>query len=139
MAKRVHNSKGQVTISRISGDTDWIEIRIIENNSRVEFVTARLSFEGFAKALTGLGNSPAELELINLSELGRRAENKEEFLKCDGHSESSRHKAVRKTEVDGWESRAGDVDNHHRIKASGVSVVFFRHVGKSFVEEEVAE
>ena len=54
---------GTLTISRpMSSEGQWIEITIQDDGSR-ESITAKLTLEDFAMAVTGLGYRPCEMEI----------------------------------------------------------------------------
>lgn len=127
--------KGALTISRVhSQDGDYVEIRIYDDKSHIEFLTVRASLVEFANALLGSGYREIEMELRGLSSIGMTAENKEVFVKCE-NNDAARKKAVKALEIDGWHARQDDVTNHHRITNNGVTVVFFRLTGKPFIAQ----
>lgn len=129
----------EVQISRIYGaETHAVEIRLMDKISRTVFAEVLLTLEEFSQALFG---TPSEgvIEYRGLNKLGTRKENKVELLLCDPWNQEQRHRALRIAETDGWKARHGDIDNHHnfvRGQSEGVRVVFFRNVGKSYVEQE---
>lgn len=45
---------GNITISKVTGDTDWIEIRVEDDDSATQILVIRLSLEQFAHAVTGM-------------------------------------------------------------------------------------
>jgi hypothetical protein len=70
------NIKGQLTISRWKGndDTEGINIELIDADSHVRFVVVNISLEDFAKAITGLGYVPVDLDVRGLDKVGKIAE-----------------------------------------------------------------
>lgn len=127
--------RGRVTIARYSDNKSdgGIRIELTDNQSRVRFATALLTFEQFSKAVTGMGEIEVELEVRRLDLVGKTAENKTEIIKMtypygDEKKKVALRKAVAKFEVDGWVARTGDTENHNNAKADGIHVVFFRHV-----------
>jgi len=80
--------KGKITISRLSygDDRERIEITIRDDASRVNFVTADLSYEDFTKALTGMNETPCNLKIDCLRFVGKSKETKSfefEIPGCD--------------------------------------------------------
>lgn len=129
--------KGQLTISRptSSSGAEWIEIEFNDEDAGIRFAKFRVSLTNFAKALTGLGYVPGEIELRGLDRVGMKSENKTEHIPCEPPYGDKKKLAVLKEkvkalEVDGWVSRHGDIENHHCYTRGGVTVVFFRHVPK---------
>lgn len=131
--------KGSVTISRVHGDKDVVEIRLEEENSGIEFATLTLELEGFARAITNQGHVKGELEVVGLDKVGWKAENKVEFVPFTGKALeigheglAARRKACLALEVDGWAGDKSDLENHHRRvykkNRQGAMVRFFRHV-----------
>lgn len=127
----------EVQISRVYGaDSHEVEIRIVDTVSRKRFFEAHIPMKHFGDILFG---RPMEVsaELTALATLGMRHEVKEELLFCDPRNDAERSRALRAAEVDGWKARPGDIDNPNRfVRGKGVNVVFFRNVGKSYVEQE---
>ena len=135
------NMKAGLTISRIHGSEDYaVEIRIRDEHSRIEFIEMQLTLEQFATALFGTPVSEVDVELRGLEKLGLTAENKTEIVKCDPWDEAARNEALKAYEVDGWKARSGDINNSHNFRTAkgttGVVVVFFRHVGESYIAQE---
>lgn len=62
----------QICISRPQGnDGSYIEIRLIDVNSRARFFEGRMSLEDFAECLTGLSNRPISGEVRGLENVGK--------------------------------------------------------------------
>jgi hypothetical protein len=129
--------KGQLTISRPSNGRgeEWITIEFRDEDAGVRFAQFRVSTADFARAITGLGYIPGEIEVGGLHLVGTKAENKTEFIECeppygDKAKKATLLKKIEALEVDGWKSRSGDWDNHHNYTRKGVSIVFFRNVPK---------
>lgn len=114
--------QGKITISRPqwSDGTETITIRLQDENSRIEFVEARMTLQAFAQAITGLGHRDVELEMHGLDLVGKRIEHKEELVFVPGESYEPRHKkfaqmAIEAFELDGWKGSLRDADNSKRI------------------------
>lgn len=67
---------GNITISRVycNMEDDYIEIRIRDDLSCEEFVTAKLSLATFATAITGLARAECKIELHGLDRVGKKHE-----------------------------------------------------------------
>lgn len=70
--------KGKITISRVSGGNTngHINITIEDAESNIQFFDGDMSFEDFAKAVTGQGYLPIEFQARNLTNVGKRRETK---------------------------------------------------------------
>lgn len=133
------NLEGKLTISRInhgSGE-DYIEIRVIDTGSSIEFVTASVDFKSFAEALTGLGYRPCKVEIVNIEDVGKKREHKQVevyFPIFYGVKISTiAMNAMKAFEIDGWLGDESDLKNSHRwIKGPdgghGARVSFTRFV-----------
>jgi hypothetical protein len=65
--------KGNISISRVtSGGHDWIEIRIGDDASRIEFVEAKIEMEEYARLISGLSHQPCEIEVRGVNHIGKR-------------------------------------------------------------------
>jgi len=71
---------GTVSIGRWSDGTIRIEIR--DELSRVKFVSATMSPEAFAHAVTGLAEQDAELEVHGLEYVGKRKVTEKRQIAC---------------------------------------------------------
>jgi len=69
--------KGQISISRVFGDESYIQIEIIDKNSRAHFLEIRMDFEEFAKCLTGQSHIDMEFTPRGLYVVGKIKEQKE--------------------------------------------------------------
>lgn len=125
-------SDGRITISRYM-NSDQIAVELTDDLSRVRFVTAQMSLEAFARALTGQGEVPCGLEIRGLQFVGMKAENKTEIVSCERpYGDKKKLKAavaaLRKFEVDGWRADPKDLENGHNYGPNGITVRFSRHV-----------
>ena len=73
--RRTENLPMKITVSRMRGNEEWIEIRIQDSLSSLEFVTVKMSCEDFAKALTGMGSCPGIGVVSGLDRVGKVHEN----------------------------------------------------------------
>lgn len=78
------NIKGKITISRITS-TDprgsRVRISLEDENSRIGFVELDIGFKQFGMALAGLSSQPCDIFLRGLELLGKKHENKTEFIR----------------------------------------------------------
>lgn len=128
-------AKGNITISRVNtGDGQYMEIRITDDSSSVEFVTATLSLENFAKAITGLGYTDCDIETRRLDLVGKKREHKTEMVACNGweldrKDEYAIDKALAQYEVDGWIGSRYDMGNSKNyVGREFIKVGFTRYV-----------
>ena len=63
---------GSITISRVSGDGERVEIGITDGDSHVCFVEAHLTLEQFARAVTGMSVSDIVIQTRGLDLVGTR-------------------------------------------------------------------
>ena len=112
-------SLGKITISRPSGgDQDEIVLSFTEEISGVQFLEFHMSCEEFAKALTGLGYRPGQMELRALDKIGMQYEHKSmniPYVQPPSFSERKEHARtiLQPYEVDGWLAHDDDYTNHH--------------------------
>jgi len=113
---------GNISISRVSGAEDFISIRLEEELSGITFTEIRLSFEAFAKAITGQSGIKGELTFNNILNVGKTLETKEEICEIfypkgceygDKRIETTKE-ALKVYEIDGWAASLTDALNHHR-------------------------
>lgn len=139
MSDRTKLPVGKITISRPSGyGADEIVLSFTDDISSVQFLEFHISCDEFAKALTGLGYRPGEMELRRLDLIGMKRENKTESIPYVGPKNySDREKEARiilqPYETDGWQAYDSDYTNHHnwfRTKDGKefAKVSFTRHV-----------
>jgi len=133
----VSSIKGQLCITRptSSSGEECVSIEFTDTDASVRFATFRIGLADFAKALTGLGYMPGEIEFHGLDRVGMKSENKTERIACeppygDKKKLATLKEKIKTLEVDGWSARNGDADNHYNYFQGGVTVVFFRHVPK---------
>lgn len=67
--------KGKLTITTPSSlREEGVEIRIRDEKSRINFITARVSYKDLMQALTGLAEVPMEFELNKPENVGKHKE-----------------------------------------------------------------
>jgi len=114
--------KGKITISRITSNSprgSWVRISLEDENSHIHFVELDIDFKQFGMAITGQGSQPCDMELRGLESLGKKYENKMEFVLFPRNAtEMEQERAVNKHEVNGWMGRTLDLKNHHNYEAS---------------------
>jgi len=132
--KRVVRTTGKVTMSvgKISGAKDYMEITIKDEASRVEVVKVAVSFEDFTKVITGQYLTDIPVTFGPLSLVGCKHEHTEVSVNVGKlpDDEKKRYTAVRKAvkphEVDGWRAtRLNDAWNMHRRLGQGICSMFF--------------
>lgn len=98
----------KLTISRVhpSHAEDYIEICLRDDKSFVEFVTAKVSMEEFAKAVTGISFQPCTVEIGGIEFIGKRHENKTIQVKPGELAKWLKANP-------GWFARESDATNHH--------------------------
>lgn len=68
--------KGKIDISRLTygnGD-EFIEIKVRDDSSKAKFITVKITFEQFTRALMGLSHTPCEFTVQHLERVGKRRE-----------------------------------------------------------------
>lgn len=70
--------KGRITISRVTSNqkADYIEIKLRDETSGIQFLEIRLTPGALALALTGLAYQDCEYDLIMANNIGKRCEMK---------------------------------------------------------------
>jgi len=117
--------KGSISISRpigfgIGNRIDYIQIELEDEASHTRFVTVRVKYADFAKAVTGLGVD-CEFD-FRPDHVGQRYEVKRELVFIPGtdFSREKREKAAKvavgNAESDGWCGRVKDALNHHNFR-----------------------
>lgn len=87
--------QGKITISRVGlAENDQIEITIKDKDACVEFVTASLSLEDFAQAITGISFTDCTFEVRGLDIVGKKMEMKRMEFQLDDEIEWKDRKAV---------------------------------------------
>lgn len=124
--------KGKISISRpIYGDNrKGIEITVIDKTSGCQFLTAYITLENFAEALTGQGHTECELEFFERAPIGKVREVKTEIVpRPKSHKDEEEAKRLLLPfEIDGWEGEIRDMFNGHRRAGDGQKVTFVRFV-----------
>jgi hypothetical protein len=133
----VYKESGKITISCVSSNISdgCIEIRLCDDASRIEFVTAQLTFEALSRALTGQSHIPCEIETNALHLVGKRMEHKYELVRRPNKQKTGIGafteviEILGPLEVDGWVGRVDDMYNHHNWRDKNeVRVSFTRYV-----------
>lgn len=124
---------GQITISRPSsyGDEEYVEISVVDESSRVEFVEIRVKLADFARCVTGMGHTAMTFGVRGLHLVGTRIETKTEVVPRPSFGANAAEIAFALVpfEVDGWKGDVSDLTNGHRSNGmGGQSVGFRRHV-----------
>ena len=100
--------KAQLSISRSS--QGYINLEIVDCASRVEFVAIRITYEDFAKCVTGLGCQPAEMEVRRLECVGKKKINEKRSIVYPHQNEYRREVLEqwleRNAKEEGWEVNA---------------------------------
>lgn len=76
--------KASLSISRPQyGDgRKLISITIVDENSRIEFIDAEISYENFTQAITGLGHQEMEIEVRGLDRVGKKVVCEDRIIEC---------------------------------------------------------
>jgi len=129
--KNSENKKGKITLGRItSTHGDYISVEIMDEASGCRFVNARMSIEGFGRAITGQGYIDCTFDLCPQN-VGMKREVKTVDVESKWTSSRNEPKAraeLSKYEVDGWVGRLDDMFNRHRRTKTGYNVTFIRFV-----------
>lgn len=136
------NLDGKITISTpIGTDCDYVNIRIIDRNSGIEFVECRVKYADFTQSLVGSRETGCRFHLRGTSNVGKMREDKRENVLVPGGENSIADRQKRATQavgehnVDGWVGYTDDAPNHHRVTGhtkdgTWHSVSFCRYVDK---------
>lgn len=125
--------KGQLTISYPQGmNSDYVEIRIVDEASGRQFVECQVEYAEFAKCLGARAYQPCTFEIRDTDKIGLNREHKRlrfdgSFSHFDKKSAANLAALCKEHEVDGWEA---DVDGALRTQqhSGGTNVHFFRYV-----------
>jgi len=130
------NIPGKVTISRTTSSygPDTIRIEIVDQGSSISFVSAVMSLEDFARAVTGFGWQSAKLEIRGLDKIGMVLETKIEQVFYDGPYFKEKalelapviSEALQPFEIDGWKGDKSDLVNPHKRAGDKIQNVVFR-------------
>ena len=130
---------GNVSIGRSQGpDGNSVRIEVMDERSRVTFLTLSLTMEQYAEAITGLSHRPCEMEVRGLDLVGMVSEYKTvdiafPYVSGEGRALTKIRAAetVAEHETDGWRGRPDDLLNHHNLIAGKPDIYlvhFSRHV-----------
>jgi len=123
------DGKASIRIGRVSGSKEYIAISIEDEQSNIQVVELEMSFEDFAKCLTGMSTYEVPAHYGDLSKIGKKFEVKTVIV--SGLSSSTwkkKDKLIKPFEVDGWSAREEEEFNHHHISKNGYQVTFRRWV-----------
>lgn len=124
-----HISIGKVTVCG-TGE-QYMKITVEDELSGIEFLSADMSLEDFAKALTGQGFMPTEYELRGLENIGKECQHKTVLMPHSfDASDEDIDEAIGKHEVDGWIGHREDYKNHHNWKDGKVQIRYNRWIEK---------
>ncbi len=121
----------KLSIGRYSGSREGIHIDVIDESSRVTIVELDVSFEEFAKALTGMYGVPCVAEWRGTELIGKQHQHKTEEVPFrypfmgKGKAEKAAKEAIKPFEVGGWRGDWTDCLNWHRRVRDGVQQVSF--------------
>lgn len=121
---------GKITISRVSGSSEYIRIVVVDEKSGCEIVEARLEFDEYARALTGEGRVNCRLRYNETSLIGKTKQTKRVVVPCspEERRDADLGKLLAPFEVDGWIGRIADLTNPHNREGDGYSVIFERWI-----------
>ena len=101
--------EGKLSISRVSGGENYIEIRLEDANAHVLVTRIKVPLESFGAIVTGLSLQPVKYEAHNFDKLGKVMEHKTErvIVDCENYYDKFRvihalELALPAYEIDGW-------------------------------------
>lgn len=128
---------GKLSISRVhsshdgvSHHGDYMNITIVDESSRVQFVDVQVDIKTFMDVLTGLARQPCEFELRQSELVGMIKEYKSLLVPKPewNASEEDIDEILAPFEVDGWTATRENIENHHNYRGDKVQVSFHRFV-----------
>jgi len=130
--------QGGVRFAYLDGPAvDGIEITVSDGNSGIEFLTIKLGYAEFARALGG-GECDATFSTWGIDRIGWHSQSKTERVYFPSGKKLLRagdievREILALFEVEGWSVRSGDIGNMHRRGMEGsrlfYTCVFFRLV-----------
>lgn len=133
-----HEARVRFSHQRSGADSETpFVLEVVDSKSHSAGLTVYLTADQVAEMVVGNCEADAEVKWAFMGNLGRRAENKQEFVPILGdvdwdERDEQREKSLAPFCVDGWHPRGGDFGNPHCWgKMDGVEgyyVVFFRNV-----------
>jgi len=106
----------------MSSEGQWIEVTIKDDGSR-ESITAKLTLEDFAMAVTGLGYRPCEMEIPeDPSRLGRTRERMQVSAPIPSGNRSDAATAIIMETPEGWKPELY-FNSQHSFSGVGSSLV----------------
>ena len=121
--------KGKITISKPS-NREYVNIRIYDTDSGLEFVEVKIELKNFSEALLGLARVECEFETRDLDLIGTTRETKVVDVPDFGGNEIS----LKPFLVDGWKYVYGWGNHHYKTK-EGYRVTFKRNLKKDGTNE----
>jgi hypothetical protein len=100
--------EGKLSISRVSGSKNYIEIRLEDKKSHTLVTYIDVPIETFGAIITGLSAQPVEYETYDFNVLGKNMEYKTEqlFVECGLYDKEQLKDELqiqlKKYEIDGW-------------------------------------
>jgi hypothetical protein len=132
----VVKTKGRITISSVNSSLsdDYINISVTDKVSGTEVVHVKLSHEDFARALTGQGYIPAELQVFKSDNFGKKLEVRTinvpvKLSAYGGNDISLLQEAAKPFEKNGWKLQDSEINSRRYDREGGMySSTFYRHV-----------
>lgn len=124
--------EGQLTISRVRGSADYVNIEFRDEKAGVLIAQAEVDISNFGEAITGLAHVSCQIKVNPSDKIGKTREHK--TVEIETPDQLSYDTPVLKDllkphEVDGWVGRIQDLQNmHKRIRNNIYDVVFERWV-----------
>ena len=123
---------GNLTISRVqsSHEDDYMEIRVVDESSHVQFVSVKVGIKTFMDALTGRAHQPCEFELRKPELVGMAKEGKSLLVPKPqwNATEEDIDGILAPFEVEGWIATRENIKNNHNYRGDKVQVNFHRFV-----------
>lgn len=137
MSEKYHLGELRISNTSSSHDGNYITITFVDAASRSHFFDAKISFEEFGKAI---GNLTADCEFrLRPEKVGLRREVKVKTVPVETTfpSQNQIDTALAEFEVDGWEARRSDLQNHHRLSYMGDGRTAYNVTFERYIKEEV--
>lgn len=122
--------KGELTISYVTSNVtpDFVQVSIVDELSGMRLVAFDVALAGFASAVTGRAGIDGTYKLTNLDRVGKRCETKRVAVQRPD-TDADVDAILAPFEVDGWQARRRDIQNHHNwCGKNEVAVLFTRYV-----------
>jgi len=126
-------AKGNITLSRYDSnyeDTHPIHLKVEDKDSSTQFIDISMTLKDFAFLITGMGFMDCEFEVRGLDRLGKKRENKTEYVPVPKGTflptKEEAKELIKAFEIDGWIGSIDDATNHHnRSRGSDTVLVGF--------------